>query len=230
MGADLGQGSDPTAVAVGEQWLREKTITQVGTGRARARRVATSMYDVVHLERVPLGTPYTATPGVDSVGTRLSALINSPDLQGEATLVVDATGVGRAVVDILRAQGLAPVPVIISAGHSTTVDDDGYYHVPKRDLVAALIVLLQEHRLRIGPVPEARTLGQEIQNFKMKFTQKGHDQYQAWREGQHDDLVLATCLICWYALQVGGWAEQLPDEDEAKSDYDPLRYKLNGSE
>jgi hypothetical protein len=25
----------------------------------------------------------------------------------------------------------------------------------------------------------------------------GHDSYEAWREGDHDDLVLAVALACW---------------------------------
>jgi len=25
----------------------------------------------------------------------------------------------------------------------------------------------------------------------------GHDSYEAWREGDHDDLVLAVAMACW---------------------------------
>jgi hypothetical protein len=36
-------------------------------------------------------------------------------------------------------------------------------------------------------------------SFKRKVTHAGHDTYEAWREGTHDDFVLAAALACWYA-------------------------------
>jgi len=42
------------------------------------------------------------------------------------------------------------------------------------------------------------TLVQELGNFKVKITKHGNDAYEAWREGQHDDLVLSVALACWY--------------------------------
>jgi hypothetical protein len=31
----------------------------------------------------------------------------------------------------------------------------------------------------------------------VKITPSGNEQYGAWREGEHDDLVLAVALACW---------------------------------
>lgn len=51
----------------------------------------------------------------------------------------------------------------------------------------------------LEPYPEARLLVEELLNFKVKINVKtAHDSYEAWREGIHDDLVLATALACWY--------------------------------
>jgi hypothetical protein len=36
-------------------------------------------------------------------------------------------------------------------------------------------------------------------NYKHKITLAGHDAHEAWREGQHADLLLATALAVWYA-------------------------------
>lgn len=33
--------------------------------------------------------------------------------------------------------------------------------------------------------------------FKVKISTSGHDSYEAWREGDHDDLVLAALLALW---------------------------------
>ena len=77
------------------------------------------------------------------------------------------------------------------------------YHVPKRDLVTNLQVLLQSGRLKIaGQLPESRTLTDELLNFKVKIDiRTAHDSYEAWREGVHDDLVLAVALACLYAAK-----------------------------
>jgi hypothetical protein len=40
-------------------------------------------------------------------------------------------------------------------------------------------------------------LVKELENFKAKVTVAASDPYELWREGQHDDLVLAVALACW---------------------------------
>lgn len=43
-------------------------------------------------------------------------------------------------------------------------------------------------------------LVRELQNFRVKINlETAHDSYAAWREGDHDDLVLAVCLALWAA-------------------------------
>ena len=41
-------------------------------------------------------------------------------------------------------------------------------------------------------------LVRELENFRAKITPAGRDTYEAWREGDHDDTVLATALACWF--------------------------------
>ncbi len=59
---------------------------------------------------------------------------------------------------------------------------------------------MQSERLKIAKrLPEAGTLRQELQNFRVKIDPKtAHDSYSHWREAEHDDLVLATALACWF--------------------------------
>jgi hypothetical protein len=48
-------------------------------------------------------------------------------------------------------------------------------------------------------LPEASTLRKELQNFRVKIDPRtAHDSYEHWREGDHDDLVLATAMACWF--------------------------------
>ena len=174
IGLDLGQAQDYTAIAVVEKQEKE--------------------YHVRHLERPKLGTPYPA------IVEQVQNLLKSDQLWGRTALVVDKTGVGAPVVDMFRKAGLRPVAITITGGNSVSKDGDGY-HVPKRDLVSTLQVLFQSGRLKVaGSLPEARTLVEELLNFKVKINVKtAHDSYEAWREGIHDDLVLAVALACWYA-------------------------------
>jgi len=46
-------------------------------------------------------------------------------------------------------------------------------------------------------------LTRELLNFQVKINDLAHDSYGAWREGTHDDLVLAVALACWAAEQIG---------------------------
>jgi hypothetical protein len=74
------------------------------------------------------------------------------------------------------------------------------YRVPKRDLVGVVAVLLQQARLQIAQsMPETPLLLHELLNFKVKIDPStAHDSYSAWREQDHDDLVLALALACWW--------------------------------
>jgi len=188
-GLDLGQASDPTALAVARaEW---------DPARPPPERWAYAFGD---LHRWPLGTPYTAI--VADLAARLAqyaAMAPRPEL----TLVIDGTGVGRAVNDMFRAARLPArlVDVTIHGGDQVAWDQRGSYRVPKRDLVGCVQVLSQTRRLRVAAqLPEAATLRRELQAFKVTINpETAHDSYAAWREGDHDDLVLAVALACWYA-------------------------------
>src|SRR5687767_6312437 len=77
------------------------------------------------------------------------------------------------------------------------------WHVPKRDLVSNLQVLLQSERLKIaGDLPEAAALLRELRSFRVTISTAGNDTYAAWRENDHDDMVLAVALACWQGEHV----------------------------
>jgi len=181
IGLDLGQASDYTALLIMEE------VPDPGG----------NIYHVRRLERIR-GEPYP------NVAEKVKAIMASPVLAYKTDLVVDQTGVGRPVVDLLRQAGLDPVAVSIHGG--ATVSREGHdLKVPKRDLVGVLQVLLQSGRfkvsnkLKLGPVLQA-----EMLNFKVKIDPiTAHDSYSAWRDNEHDDLVLSAALAAW-------WAERQP--------------------
>jgi hypothetical protein len=193
IGLDLGQARDHTAIAV-----LERTEIPLGHSPVTFERIVETRYSFRHLERLPLGLDYPSM--VDHVRT----LAQRPELaQSTTTLVVDATGVGRPVVDLLRRASLPCrlIPVTITGGDKETCEST-MWHVPKRDLIAGLMVLFQRGEVAIcGHLRESETLAAELANMRIKVSLAGHDTYGAWREGQHDDLVLAAALACWRATR-----------------------------
>jgi hypothetical protein len=201
VGLDIGQVSDPSALAVLERRFQPEN------GRYEPR------FDARYLERLPLQTPYPAM--VRGVRERLSYLAEPCEL------LIDATGVGRGIVDLFRegwvtyddkTEQRIPVPgcprviaVSITAGERAHQDPDCWdeWYVPKRDVVMAFMVVLQQRRFRVAKeLPEAAILFKEGQNFQWKVSKAGNDQYGAWREGQHDDLLLAVALPVWWGEKV----------------------------
>jgi hypothetical protein len=170
IGLDLGQAQDYSA------WVVAKRNERDGRNAA---------YDIGHLDRVQ--------------GARYPAHEPRADIE----LVVDFTGVGRAVADLLvdEIRGADVELVTITGGDAVTRGEHGEWRVPKRDLASVVQVLLQSSRLRIAEeLAHARTLTEELVNFRVKISLAGHDAYGAgaeWREGNHDDLVLALALACW---------------------------------
>ncbi|MEO5346813.1 MAG: hypothetical protein H7834_10615 [Magnetococcus sp. YQC-9] len=179
IGLDLGQSADYSALTVLQRFHAEQP----------------SRYHLRHLERFRLGTPYP-----DQV-ERVKALISREPLQGKSHLIVDQTGVGKPVVDMLKReiQRIPIISILIHGGDAVGEEEGRQFRVPKRDLVGALQLLLQSKRLQVAEgLQDASLLVQELLNFKVKINAGGHDTFEAWREGAHDDLVLSAAMSCWY--------------------------------
>jgi len=157
-----------------------------------------AIFQVGHLERLPLGTPYPAI--VARVGRLLT------ELPGDPELVIDFTGVGRPIFDMFVYSGIFPIGVVITAGNAETRDGMTCF-VPKLTLVSHLQALLHQGRLKIlRELDEAETLVRELQDFRVDFTAAGHLTFKA-RSGKHDDLVLALGIATWRAHGggMGSW-------------------------
>jgi hypothetical protein len=184
VGLDLGQAADFTALAV----LEAVSAEEVERG-----------LHLRHLERYPLRTPYTAV--AEGVVALVEKLRDLTLLRDEPDLLVDNTGVGRAVTDVLREKGLRFKAVTLTGGSQVTRGDAGEYRVPKADVVDALVVPFQAGTLKVARELELwPTLRTELLNFRLKINPTtAHASYEHWRESDHDDLVLAAALAAWGA-------------------------------
>src|SRR5215216_5819548 len=188
VGLDLGQSQDYTALAVLEQ--------QIWTGP----EVDWADFGVLFPEGVEPGG-WISPSAVGPLYAERSLLSHEPFRRRVryTRLLADKTGVGAAVIDSFYEKGVYPISVTIHGGSAVTEDVRGF-RVPKRDLVASVQTLLQNGRLKIAPQMElAPILKSELLNFRVKINPAtAHDSYEHWREADHDDLVLAVALACWY--------------------------------
>jgi hypothetical protein len=197
IGLDLGQQSDPTALAI----LKKTTLLDPdGKSLKDARNQDLFRLDVIHLIRFPLGTSYP------SLVVRVVDLLKESRVQapGKPRLAIDATGVGRPVVDLFldAAPAAELVPVTITGGTQTVKEPWNRTHavsfkVPKVELVSTVQAGLQTGRLKIAPGLElADTLRAELVAFQVKVSAAGHESFNG-RTGIHDDLVLSVALAAW---------------------------------
>jgi len=197
VGLDLGQSADHTALAV----IQKVPVYDAKTGK-HSREL-----HLKHLERYPLKTPYTDI--ADQVKSLLSgppfttpALLNGRLARPTTELIVDKTGVGAAVTDLLKERRLNYIAVTITGlGQKVNRHGTREYSVPKQDLVSALEVPFHKGTLKVAKGLEGwPKLREELLNFRRKQnTRTAHISYEHWRESDHDDLVLAAALACWKA-------------------------------
>jgi hypothetical protein len=209
VGLDLGQVSDPTALMV---LKRSMAFTAAGLPRRNRQGGLTYAYEARHIARYR-GVPYP------EIVRKVSTLIRHPALGRMPRLAIDATGVGRPVVDMFLDEDMPceVYPITITAGDEARRDGWNHtnvraYWVPKNELVSAVQALLQSGRLkvaRIPPPPETpnaepldETFRKELLDFRAKITAAANKTFEA-RTGKNDDLVLAGAMAGWLGEQRG---------------------------
>ena len=204
VGVDIGLTMEPTALAVVEQESRRmKSGTECTALRLR------------HLERLPLDAGYPQL--VERVKETFDKL---KDDEGsyETDLLVDVTGVGRAVAPLMKKAELRPILVTISGGTEEIETAPADWKVPKTELIGNLQVAFQTAKLKAARSLElVPTFIEELENFKMKPPTLRPDDFESWREGNHDDLIFAVGLCVWHANKNtpyprAGWGRERYEE------------------
>ena len=217
LGLDLGRESDFSALVL----LRDTQTLGDHYDPRTWEWAFTSKLELPWMERLALGTPYTdVVARVMDVTRNLATGNGSP--AGDVALVVDATGVGAVVMDMLKAaqqkhgprmvwadsryrvtdvtdpdrKSVEIWPITISGGEAERPGPRSV-SVPKRDLMQGLAVMLERGEIKIAErQPLARTLMGELATMRATRTPAGRDRYEAEGE-KKDDLVLALALAAW---------------------------------
>jgi len=208
-GLDLGQSNDYSALSIAE-----KTIH-------RARGKIWSKLSVGHLERFPIGTSYM------DIAEKVAGYFEDPRLKIRGKLLVDQTGVGRPVVDILRKFKLKPIGITITSGFVVTEDGYGGFNVPKRDLVSSLVSMYYGNLVKVlDSLHEAPEFNRELEHFRVKQNRKtGYEAFESDEPEVHDDLVISVAMLAWYSQYFD--KNRIPGankpwlQDEKAGQYDP---------
>ena len=133
-----------------------------------------------------LGTPYT------EVVMRLKRLVGHlMATKGPCTVVVDESGVGVPVVEMMREVGMGCriMPFVITSGQAATGTS-----VPRAELVTKMQLMAERGELEIA----AGCLHGEALQRELVHLQLGGGGSGA-ASGESDDLALALALACWRA-------------------------------
>jgi hypothetical protein len=181
LGLDLGMKRDYTALAAIEPWR-----APAGRDPVTWQSLWTEGVALRGLERMRLGLGYLAVP------QWIRSLLRRWNI-ASSTLVVDATGVGAPVVELLRRENLpcTIIPVTITAsGVAHTANSE--WHVSRHELLTRLALGLESNRIQIAAgLQESAALREEMLSLR------------PGRNAHHDDLTLAFALAWWWSERRG---------------------------
>lgn len=225
LGLDIAKRSDYSALVIAEKpfwsvrhntWMyltdltREEAEKEYREECVEQRRMAesSSLEDwpedwklrVLSAQRWPKQTTYPQV--AEDVG-RLFRGMDSGLVQ--IALLVDVTGQGDSMSDLLRKDGLPAIGLtwggIAQKPNWDEEDKVGKVNVPKGDLVTRTKMLFELEQIHIVPFPEEKALIDELYSYQMKTnTVTGHESWGA-ASNTYDDLVSALMMACWFAQQ-----------------------------
>jgi hypothetical protein len=190
LGLDLAKARDFAALAVveGQMWESRQRCQLCFEPHRWTRQ------GLVRIERIPRGTTYPA------IVDRVAVVMRSRHLVGRCRVVIDETGVGAPVVDLISAEGDLPyIGVLLSGGGGLTMKSPRLAVASKVAAVSKLTADLQGGGLHIAPdCPGAELLASELAELRQKTSAAGRVSMEA-SPGEYDDLVMALALANLFA-------------------------------
>ncbi len=184
---DPGKKQDYTAISVIEEtWNEDGNL----------------FYALRALVRPPLGTPHHSNVQL------LADIMRRTEALGKTTLVVDASGIGDPIYELLIEYGLRPIGIVITGGGKVTKHRENVHrliHVPKEFLITNAQIATQTKGM--FKIPRNLWLAQifltELRNYQYKITQHAHTVYSPRGDSIHDDLVLSASMGLYYIIKYG---------------------------
>ena len=197
IGVDLGQVNDPTAIAVLEYSEELGPVRNPVTWafpvhkrwilrQVERMRLGTEFSDVAR--RVGQFARYFGGPGRPLPGSEW--YYRGPGV----TLVVDATGLGSPVLEMIRKEPMrANIVGVKLTGGSGANKADKHWNVAKTELMGRLAAMVDNGELwAAGDLANKEQWLDEMESVNAETLQ-----------GNPDDMVIATALACWWARRKG---------------------------
>lgn len=204
VGVDLGKTADPTAIVVCEYvpvlvapdgtWWED--TGNPDPNKAWITTQPDTLYRVRAIQRQKLGTSY---PVIARGVNALCGRIRTANPTAQLHVLVDQTGVGRPVVDMMREYLAGGVYLTGVNFTGTAWCDSAPLHrlscsMGKAFMVVRLQTTLQKRLLHLPKGEMIADIIHEFGAFEVKTASNGHDTYGAFKTGEHDDLVVAMGL------------------------------------
>lgn len=175
VGLDLGRKRDHSAIVV-----IERRLQAINTRYIDINTKWRETQHVRYARQWTLGTPY------GDVAKDVAALYQRLAPMGKTHIIIDQTGVGDAVYEMLRSElrGIHIEGVVIT-------------NELKRDIYAAIEVGLEQRTLKISPdLMASKALKQELLTVEIRRSGLAY-KFGAFDKDTHDDLVMALGLAAW---------------------------------
>ena len=134
---------------------------------------------------------------------QVMAFINKKPLKENTSIAVDVAGFGKTLVDTFAKTKLQYVMVSVTEADAV-ISEEVNHRVSKKELISNLQFLFISERLRVKQdLPLSNIFIKELLGYRLKNTSQDHENQRVSKERNHDDLVFALALACWYGQEVG---------------------------
>lgn len=120
-----------------------------------------------------------------------------PRITSDPEIVIDSTGVGRALWDLLRNKDVGCIGATITAGGSLDASH-GVYTLGKSLMLGRFSAAWDGGRVERNPNhPLVPILEDEMAKYRVEISKSGNLSFNA-PPGEHDDLLFAAALSVWW--------------------------------
>lgn len=115
--------------------------------------------------------------------------------------LLDSTGVGVAVRDMLAAKGVRLKAITITSGESYSRQGP-IFHVGKARLIGTFLGAFDAGKVRVNPnMPIWPAVEREMLSFRAEMSAQGRLRMEA-EQGENDDMLFALAMAVWYGEEI----------------------------
>lgn len=192
LGLDFGSITDHTALILVARRENPEATSSGDEGEPQ------HIYELIHTEQLPLGLSYV------EIVEYIAKFVQQEEIAGMVQIAADCTGVGKAVLDLMRSEpSLAEITwsIVFTSGQNVT-QNGMIFKVPKKDLIASVLILTGKDLLHCNPeIDQAQILKREMLSYIVRRTASANNKFDGEHKS-HDDMVVALCMVCWIGERI----------------------------